>query len=128
MLQAIVIRWLSLINLLENIGSSFLQIKVALNRQKEQHQVSCINQYLVKQTVRLLRSSQSVTQMIQSGSCPTLYLVLPCTLSLRKTLDSWGELLQYFSKHESKEISDGLKDEQDDEGTYTNYELCDFII
>ena len=60
--------------------------------------------------------------MIQSGSCPTLYLVLPCTLSLRKILNSWKEFLQYFSKHEGTEINDDFGSEQEDEGTtITNY-------
>ncbi|CAF3523197.1 unnamed protein product [Rotaria sp. Silwood2] len=54
--------------------------------------------------------------MIQSGSCPTLYLVLPCTLSLRKTLNSYEEFLQYFSKHEGKEVNEDFDGEQEDEG------------
>ena len=59
--------------------------------------------------------------MIQSGSRPTLYLVLPCTLSLRKILNSWEDL-QYFSKHEGTEINDDFDSEQEDEDTtITNY-------
>ena len=95
---------------------------MVLNRRKEQHRVCCINQYLVKQIVRLLKPFQSVIQMIQSGSCPTLYLVLPCTLNLRKILNSWEDFLQYFSKHERTEINDDFDSEQEDEGTtITNY-------
>ncbi|CAF4106232.1 unnamed protein product, partial [Rotaria sordida] len=114
--QAIVIRWISLINLLESINASFIQIKVVLVPRKQHQRLSGINQYLVKQTIRLLKPFQAIIKMIQSGSSPTLYLVLPCTLSLQKALKSFDNLLQHVGKYEGQEINDNYNDEQEDEG------------
>jgi hypothetical protein len=52
--------------------------------------------------------------MIQSGTNPTLYLVLPCTLSLQKALKSFDNLLQHIGKNESQEINDNYDDEEDE--------------
>ncbi len=114
--QAIAIRWVSLINLLESINGSFIQIKAVLLSRKQHQRLSSINQDLVNQTIRLLKPFQSIIKMIQSGSNPTLYLVLPCTLSLRKALRSFDTLLQHISKSEGQETGDNHNDEQEAEG------------
>ncbi|CAF2911354.1 unnamed protein product [Rotaria sp. Silwood2] len=114
--QAILIRWISLINLLESINASFIQIKVVLIPRKQYQRISGINQYLVKQTIRLLKPFKAIIKMIQSGSNPTLYLVLPCTLSLQKALKSFDNLLQHIGKYEGQELNDNYNDEQEDEG------------
>ncbi len=54
--------------------------------------------------------------MIQSGSNPTLYMVLPCILSLRKALNSWDNFLQHIAKYDAKEMNDNYDEEQEDEG------------
>lgn len=54
--------------------------------------------------------------MVQSGSKPTLYLVLPCTLSLRKALKSFDNLVQHICKYENHDASENFDDDQEDEG------------
>ena len=54
--------------------------------------------------------------MVQLGSSPTLYLVLPCTLSLRKALTSFDNLLQHIRQHGPQETNDSFDDEHEDEG------------
>ncbi|CAF3384045.1 unnamed protein product [Rotaria sp. Silwood2] len=106
--QAIAIRWLSLINLLESIDTSFTQLKIILHSRKQQQRLCVINQHLVQQMIRLLKPFQSIIKMIQSGSNPTLYLVLPFTLSLRKTLKSFDNFLQHVNKYEGTEVADNF--------------------
>jgi hypothetical protein len=114
--QAIVIRWVSLINSLESINTSFIQIRNVLISRKQQHRLSGINQYLVKQIIRLLKPFQSIIKMVQSGSKSTLYLVLPCTSSLRKALKSFDNLSQHIRLDEGQDSSESFDDEQEDEG------------
>lgn len=75
-----------------------------------------INQNLVKQVILILKPFQSIMKTIQSGSSPTLYLVLPCTLTLRKTLKSFEYFLQYVSQFEGEELNDDVEYYQEDEG------------
>ena len=114
--QEIVVRWISLINLLESINASFTQIKMVLIPRKQHQRLSGVNQNLVKQTIRLLKPFRAVIKMIQYGSSPTLHLVLPCTLSLHKALKSLDNLLQHVNKFEGKKNNDQFNAEQEDEG------------
>ena len=38
-------------------------------------------------------------KLIQAGAKPTLYLVLPCTLTIRKVLTSFDHLLDHVKKY-----------------------------
>jgi hypothetical protein len=125
--QAIVVRWVSLINLLESISTSFSQIKSVLVFRKQQQRLSGINQYLVKQMIRLLKPFQKIIKMVQSGSHPTLYLVLPCTLTLQKTLTSFDNLLQHINKYEGQETIDNFDDEHENEGKTILKAYCSLI-
>jgi len=92
-------------------------MKAILNRRKQQHRLLVINQNLVKQIIHLLKPFQSIMKMIQSGSSPTLYLVLPCTLSLRKTLKSFEYFLQHIGQFEGEDLNDDdVENYQEDEG------------
>jgi hypothetical protein len=92
-------------------------MKAILNRRKQQHGLLIINQNLVKQIIHLLKPFQSIMKMIQSGSSPTLYLVLPCTLSLRKALKSFENFLQHISQFDGEELNDDdVENYQEDEG------------
>lgn len=116
--QEIVIRWVSLINLLESINASFIQIRTVLTFRKQLQRLSSINQYLVKQIIYLLKPFQFIIKMIQSGSNPTLYLILPCTLSLRRAFTTFDNLLQHIKKNECQENNDNLDDQHEDEGKF----------
>jgi hypothetical protein len=47
--------------------------------------------------------------LIQKGDGPSLYMVLPCTFTLKKALSSFDELLKY------QKLKTNDKTEQDDE-------------
>ena len=107
---------MSLVNLLESINTSFIQIRTVLISRKQQQRLSGINQYLLKQIIHLLKPFQSIIIVVPSASSPTLHLVLPCTLSLRKALMSFDNLLQHIRQHGPQETSDSFDDEHEDEG------------
>jgi hypothetical protein len=49
----------------------------------------------LKQLICLLKPFKNVLQLIQKGDGPSLYMVLPCALTLRKALSSFDNLLKY---------------------------------
>ncbi|CAF1391214.1 unnamed protein product [Rotaria sordida] len=97
--QATNIRWLSLIDLLDSIRTSYMEIKLILSRRKNQSRLTIISQILLEDITRFLTPFKSVLKLIQAGSKPTLYLVLPCTLTIRKVLNSFDELLDHVKKY-----------------------------
>ena len=97
-----------LVNSLESINTSFIQIRTVLISRKQHQRLSGINQYLLEQIIRLLKPFQSIIKMVQSGSSLTLYLVLPCTLNLRKALMSFDKLLQHIRQHGPQETNEFL--------------------
>ncbi|CAF2091379.1 unnamed protein product [Rotaria magnacalcarata] len=98
--QATNVRWLSLIDLLESMRTSYTQIKAILSRRKQQSRLTIISQNLLDDIVRFLKPFKSIMKIIQAGSTPTLYLILPCTLVLRKVCNSFEYLLEHVNKHQ----------------------------
>lgn len=49
----------------------------------------------MKQLVFLFKLFKNFLQLIQKRNGPSLYIVLPCTLTLEKALFSFDELLKY---------------------------------
>jgi len=115
-----------LINLLESIHTSYVQTKAILSRRKQQSRVNAISQKLVEEIIRLLKPFKRIMKLVQTGTTPSLYLVLPCTLILRKILNSFDDLLAYIDRHETNankenEMEDDTRsvdfdDQEEDEG------------
>ncbi|CAF3075368.1 unnamed protein product [Rotaria sp. Silwood2] len=101
--QATNVRWLSLIYLLDSIRTSYMEIKVILSRRKNQSRLTIISQILLEDIIRFLTPFKSVLKLIQAGSKPTLYLVLTCTLTIHKVLNSFDDLLDHVKKYPSDE-------------------------
>ncbi|CAF1155607.1 unnamed protein product [Adineta steineri] len=93
--QSTVVRWLSLINLLESLVTSYEQTKRILNNRRQQAKLNKIDEYTLKQLICLLKPFKHVLQLVQKGDSPSLYMVLPMTLTLKKALSSFDELLKY---------------------------------
>jgi hypothetical protein len=75
------VRWLSLIDLLESLVKSYKQTKRILINQRQQAKLKNIDEYVLKQLICLLKPFKQVLQLVQAGNSPSLYMVLPYTLS-----------------------------------------------
>ncbi|CAF4681514.1 unnamed protein product, partial [Rotaria socialis] len=104
--QSTVVRWLSLINLLESIVRSYKATKRVLINRKQQVKLKGIDEEVLKQIIRLLRPFKQVLKIIQTTNAPSLYMVLICTHMLRKTLSSFDELMNYHSPSSTNSSSD----------------------
>jgi hypothetical protein len=97
------VRWLSLIDLLESLVKSYKQIKRILINRRQLAKLNKVDEYVLKQLINLLKPFKHVLKLIQTGNSPSLYMVLPCTLTIRKALSSFDELL----KHRTSKTTDG---------------------
>lgn len=113
--QSTVVRWLSLIDLLESLVKSYKQTKKVLINRRQQAKLNKIDECVLKQLICLLKPFKNVLQLVQKGDGPSLYMVLPCTLALRKALSSFDELLKYqnFTKNNTAEKEN--EEDSDDE-------------
>ena len=89
------IRWLSLIDLLQSIVRSYKATKRVLIMRKRQSKLNGIDEDILKQLIRLLKPFKHVLKIIQLTNTPSLYMVLICTLMLKKTLASFDEMMKY---------------------------------
>ncbi|CAF1438083.1 unnamed protein product [Didymodactylos carnosus] len=126
--QSTVVRWLSLIQLLESILKSYKQTrKILLGRKQHLFNVDTKN---VRDLARLLRPFKRVIKLIQMGNEPSLYMVLICVLKLRKILASFNNLLEYINEEqENEKIRKRENDERElavsDEEAVDNFESED---
>ena len=95
--QSTVVRWLSMIELLESSLLSYKQIKRVLTIRKQQSKLVVIDEKIVEGLIHLLKPFKKILKLIQIGNSPSLYMVLICTLSLRKTLSSFKNLISSTS-------------------------------
>ncbi|CAF4061508.1 unnamed protein product, partial [Rotaria sordida] len=65
--QSTVIRWLSLINLLESLVKSYKQTKRILFSRRQQEKINKIDEYVLKQLICLLKPFKCVLQLVQEG-------------------------------------------------------------
>ena len=91
------VRWLSLIDLLESLVKSYTQTKKVLFTGRQHGKLNRIDEYELKQLFCLLGPFKHVLRLIQTRGSPSLFTVLPCTLSLKKVLSSFDELFKYQS-------------------------------
>jgi hypothetical protein len=79
---------------------SFKITKRILTSRGQQGRVNIIDEDILKQLICLLKPFKHVLQLIQIGDEPSLYMVLICSLTLRRTLGSFDEILKYQSSIE----------------------------
>ncbi len=109
--QSTVVRWLSLINLLESIVRSFKVTKTILSNRGQTARLNTIYEDILKQLVCLLKPFKHMLHMIQTGDEPSLYMVLICSLTLKTALASFDEILKYQKLTTS---ADDQKDQERD--------------
>ena len=96
--QSTVVRWLSMIELLKSILLSYKQTKRVLTIRKQQSKLAVIDEKIVEGLIRLLKPFKKTLKLIQTGNSPSLYMVVICTLSFRKTLSSFKSyIINIFS-------------------------------
>jgi hypothetical protein len=118
--QSTVVRWLSLINLLESIVRSFKITKRLLANRGQITKVNTIDENVLKQLICLLKPFKHLLQLIQTGSEPSLYMVLIYSLTLKKTLTSFDEILKY-------QRPPSVIDEENNKQNITDEELDELV-
>ncbi|CAF1479470.1 unnamed protein product [Adineta steineri] len=112
--QSTVVRWLSMIQLLESILASFKQTKSVLATRKQQAKLAVIDKKVVEGLIRLLKPFKKTLKLVQTGNSPSLYMVLICTLNLRKTLSSFKNLISSTSSVDNNNIHNVNSSDDDD--------------
>ena len=113
--QSTIVRWLSVIELLESILLSYKQTKCVLTIRKQQSKLVVIDEKIVEGLIHLLKPLEKTLKLIQTGNSPSLYMVLICTLSLRKTLSSFKNLISSTSLVDNNDIDKSNPSDYDDE-------------
>ncbi|CAF1033973.1 unnamed protein product [Adineta steineri] len=122
--QSCTVRWLSMSNILESLLKSLKQTKRLLLATKKQSLVNDLNETTVKQLILFLKPYKHIMTLIQTGQCPSLYMILLCTLTLNDTLSSYESLIKYkrnYRNPNEKNIDNELKEDEE----YEDYELPD---
>ena len=113
--QSTVVRWLSMIELLESILLSYKQTKRVLTIRKQQSKLVVIDEKIVEGLIHLLKPFKKTLKLIQTGNSPSLYMTLICTLSLRKTLSSFENLISSTSLVDNNDIDKSNPSDYNDE-------------
>ena len=108
--QAIVVRWLSLSNLLESVELSIDHIRSILSKStnnKQSFKLSKINCDGLKDLIRLLSVFKDVSILIQIGTRPSLHMAYIAMSKLERHLDGSdvdenGETITIDDRHEGK--------------------------
>ena len=74
-----------------------------------------IDEKIVEGLIHLLKPLKKTLKLIQTGNSPSLYMVLICTLSLRKTLSSFKNLISSTSLVDNSDIDKSNPSDDDDE-------------
>ena len=105
------IRWLSLINLLQSIVRLYKATQRVFVMQSK---FNGIDEDILKQLIRLLKPFKHVLKILQSTNTPSLYMVLICTLMLKKAVASFDEMMKYqveSSTNDSPDIENDIVEE-----------------
>ena len=113
--QSTIVRWLSVIELLESILLSYKQTKCVLTIRKQQSKLVVIDEKIVEGLIHLLKPLRKTLKLIQTGNSPSLYMILICTLSFRKTLSSFKNLISSTSLVDNNDIDKSNPSDYDDE-------------
>ena len=104
-----------MIELLESILLSYKQTKRVLTIRKQQSKLVVIDEKIVEGLIHLLKPFKKTLKLIQTGNSPSLYMVLICTLSLRKTLSSFENLISSTSLVDNNDIDKSNPSDYNDE-------------
>ena len=110
--QSSKVRWLSIMQLLESINRSFKETKKVLQEKKKSF---FIDRFIVKRLIYLLRPFKHIITIIQKGNEPSLYLVLICVMTLRRTLISFDNLVNFNRENDDDRNMSTKKKESDDD-------------
>ena len=76
-------------------SSQVLQTNKKILFARRQHgKLNKVDEYVLKQLIRLLKSFKHVLRLIQTSDSPSLFKVLRCTPSFKKALSSFDELFK----------------------------------
>ena len=92
------VRWLSLVHLLESIARSFNALKKTQQLKKKQF---AIDFDIVEGLIRLLLPFKNILIFIQTNRVASVHTVVISVFNLRKTLDSFDNLIAYEEEHGS---------------------------
>jgi hypothetical protein len=67
-----VVRWLSLIELLESVLGSYKQTKRVLTIRKQQSKLVVVDEKIVEGLINLLKPFKKALKLIQTGNSPSL--------------------------------------------------------
>ncbi|CAF4892399.1 unnamed protein product [Rotaria sp. Silwood1] len=109
-LQATVVKWLSMSQLLESINRSYRQIKKILGDRKK---IIVLDKLIILQLIILLRPFKHIILFLQKGKEPTLHLVTIAILTLRDAFNTHKSLLEYGQSYQANPSGEEL--EEDDE-------------
>ena len=123
--QSTVVRWLSMIELLESSLLSYKQTKRVLTIRKQQSKLVVIDEKIIEGLIHLLKPFKKTFKLIQIGNSPSLYMVLICTLSLRKTLSSFKSLTSSTSLVDNNDIDKSNPSDYDDEDITESEGKCE---
>ncbi|CAF3546071.1 unnamed protein product [Rotaria sp. Silwood1] len=97
--QSCIVRWLSMINLLESVLQTFKTTKRLLLARNKQSLIHDLDVLTIKQLVLVLKPVKHVVTVVQTGNSPSLHLVLLCNLTLKRALSSYESLLDYVNTY-----------------------------
>ncbi|CAF1553129.1 unnamed protein product [Adineta ricciae] len=97
--QSINVRWLSFISLLESIDRSFSAIRRVL---VDKRKTFAIEREVVQGLIRLLLPFKELLIKFQTSKVPSIHFVLIGIGTLRTTLSSFDDLLEYEKKNKTR--------------------------
>jgi hypothetical protein len=106
-------------NLLESLIKSFKATKRLLIARKKQALMNDVDLTTVKQLALLLKPFKHIMTTIQTGSIPSLHMVLLSVWTLKHALSSYESLIDYkntfCSSNENKTDINEVEEEEDEE-------------
>jgi hypothetical protein len=106
-------------NLLESLIKSFKATKRLLIARKKQSLINDVDLITIKQLVLLLKPFKHIMTTIQTGSIPSLHMVLLSLWTLKHALSSYESLIDYkntfCNSYENKTDDDEVEEDEDEE-------------
>ena len=79
---------------------------MCLVNRKRQSKLNRIDGKVLKQLIHLLKPFKQVLKIIQTTNSPSLYIVLTCTHMLKRTSESFDELVKYQAESLTSDSND----------------------
>lgn len=108
-----IVRWLSLYECLESVNHNYEELKSVLMKRRQQHWMKNIDQHSIHELLLILKPFKHMLIIIQGGQYPTLYMVLLCTMKLKKTFQSDKSLIE-FNQQENENVIFQYVEEDDE--------------